>query len=130
MSSPEARPVEPHYSLEDAAARFFPGGTITKRSLQTEIDKGRLRAVKLAGKYVVSEGAIREMIEKATSCQDQQNLPGSTSVRRRVVQPSGSSCTVDANSAQDAVKATLQALKKRCANTSAKPMSHRPARGR
>ena len=127
MSDVDRRAVEPHYSLEDAAARFFPGGIITKRSLQTEIDKGRLRAVKLAGKYVVSESAIRELIEGATSCPDQPSPRVSTSAPRRDARPRGSSFTADANTAQDAVRATLRALKRPSDSISAKPTKRRLA---
>jgi hypothetical protein len=48
---------EPRY----AASRFFPGGRITERSLQTEIRKGRLRAELIAGKHFVTESAIQSM---------------------------------------------------------------------
>jgi len=32
--------VEPHYTLQEAVERFFPGGRISVRSLRTEIKKG------------------------------------------------------------------------------------------
>ncbi len=55
--------VEPHYTLREAVERFFPGGCITVRSLRTEIRKGRLRVTEVAGKFLVSESAIAEMLE-------------------------------------------------------------------
>lgn len=67
--------IEPHFSLADAAARFFPGRAITGRSLYTEIQKGRLRAIKVAGKYVVSASAIADML-KLCQCPDVDSRPG------------------------------------------------------
>ena len=55
--------VEPHFTLKEAVARFFPGGTLTVTSLRTEIAKGRLLATKPAGKILVTESAIAEMLK-------------------------------------------------------------------
>ena len=40
--------VEPYYSLEEAARKFFPGGKISARSLRTEIGHGNLPRIKIA----------------------------------------------------------------------------------
>jgi hypothetical protein len=59
-----ATTVEPHYTLRQAVAKFFPGGPLTVASLCNEIQKGRLRATMPAGKLLVTETAIAEMLEK------------------------------------------------------------------
>ena len=48
-------PLEPHYTLAEAVALFFPRGPLTVSSLRNEIRKGRLRATKPAGKLLVTE---------------------------------------------------------------------------
>jgi hypothetical protein len=50
--------VEPHYTLRQAAEKFFPNGPLTASSLRNEIRKGRLHAVMPAGKLLVTETAI------------------------------------------------------------------------
>ena len=77
MSHP-AKSVEPHYTLKEAIERFFPGGQLTVRSLRTEIRKGHLRAAVVAGKFLVSETAIHEMLE-ACVCRVSVNILVSTS---------------------------------------------------
>jgi hypothetical protein len=59
-----ATQVEPHFTLAEAVERFFPGGGITVRSLRTEIKEGRLSVIEVAGKFLVSERALAEMLEK------------------------------------------------------------------
>ena len=54
--------VEPHYTLRQAAEKFFPNGPLTATSLRNEIKKGRLLAVIPAGKLLVTETAIAEML--------------------------------------------------------------------
>jgi hypothetical protein len=54
--------VERHYTLKQAAENFFPNGPLTAASLRNEIRKGRLRAVMPAGKLLVTETAIAEML--------------------------------------------------------------------
>ena len=54
--------VEPHYTLKQAAEKFFPNGPLTAASLRNEIKKGRLHAVMPAGKLLVTETAIAEML--------------------------------------------------------------------
>jgi hypothetical protein len=63
MKNPTDR-VEPHFTLREAVEHFFPGGHVTVRSLRTEIKKGRLSVTEVAGKFLVSERAIAEMLEK------------------------------------------------------------------
>src|SRR5436190_24371913 len=86
--SERASTVEPHYTLKEAIERFFPGGDITMRSLRTEMRKGRLCVTEVAGKFLVSESAIAEMLEacKCRVLEDRQGcifgaerLRGSTS---------------------------------------------------
>ena len=55
--------VAPHYTLKEAVARFFPGGQLTVTSLRTEINKGRLQTILVAGKILVTESAIAEMLK-------------------------------------------------------------------
>ena len=54
--------VEPHYTLRQAVEKFFPTGPLTAASLRNEIKKGRLHAVMPAGKLLVTETAIAEML--------------------------------------------------------------------
>jgi hypothetical protein len=54
--------VEPHYTLRQAAEKFFPNGPLTAASLRNEIKKGRLHATMPAGKLLVTEAAIAEML--------------------------------------------------------------------
>ena len=92
--------VEPHYSLAEAVARFFPHGPLTVSSLRTEIRKGRLRVALVAGKYLVSESAIREMLEK---CRVTEKLPACSSGEPApIVAPNGLSETDRLKSAQAA----------------------------
>jgi hypothetical protein len=76
--------VEPHYSLEDAAKRFFPGGKITARSLRTEIENGCLPRKKIAGKLVTCATDIARMLELKT-CQGDQKALASTSEKPEVL---------------------------------------------
>jgi hypothetical protein len=54
--------VEPHFTLRQAAEQFFPNGPLTAASLRNEIKKGRLHATMPAGKLLVTETAIAEML--------------------------------------------------------------------
>jgi len=70
-----------YYSLAEAARRHFPDGRITARSLRTEIEKGRLRAIKIAGKLIVTDADIEAMIEAArrdaeTALRPRSAVPG------------------------------------------------------
>src|SRR5262245_21216788 len=111
---------EPRYTLTDAAAKFFPGGQITKRSLLTEIRKGRLRAECVAAKYLVTERAIKEMCEasalatsKYMTCHDRKNRLASTSGSPAPsTAQSGSSDPERQRLAREQAQRTLQRLKK------------------
>ena len=48
--------------MRQAAEKFFPNGPLTAASLRNEIKKGRLHAVMPAGKLLVTESAIAEML--------------------------------------------------------------------
>jgi hypothetical protein len=99
--------VEPHYSLDDAARKFFPSGNVTSRSLRTEIAKGFLLAIKVAGKLCVSEGAIKEMLER--KWQDDRRVRGYISgVVVEIDVPTGKSEMDRRRSAQAAALMTLK----------------------
>lgn len=55
--------IEAVYTLKQAAAKFFPNGPLTAASLRNEIRKGRLQATMPAGKLLVTETALIEMLE-------------------------------------------------------------------
>jgi hypothetical protein len=87
----QARPLEPHYSLGEAASRFFPGGKITGRSLRTEIGKGFLPRKEIACKLVTCASDIAKMLERK-QCREERKVRVCTSGRRTaLVGPSGSS---------------------------------------
>jgi hypothetical protein len=99
--------VPPLYSLAEAAARFFPG-SLTKRSLRTEIAKGRLQAVKIAGKHLVTEAAVAALINVAV-CEATNAAPKAPAVAiggRALAVPDG-------NRALSAALATIEQLKQR-----------------
>ena len=100
--------VEPHYTLQEAVDPFFPGGRITVRSLRTEIKKGRLQVTEVAGKFLVSESAIAEMLERCRQCPAAGTLPTFTSANDADDLLSGRSETERMRSAQAAARTTLQ----------------------
>ena len=63
VNIPSQAVVEPHYTLREAVARFFPGGQLTVSSLRREIIRGRLHATMPAGKLLVTESDIAEMLK-------------------------------------------------------------------
>jgi hypothetical protein len=101
--------LDTYYTLEEAAARFFPSGVVTKQSLRTEARKGRLRVTRIAGKDLVSERAIRAMLE-ACECPAERKAPDCSSGGGSARLDSGSSSTANVRSAQAAALRTLQAL--------------------
>lgn len=117
-----------HYSLAEAAARFFAGGKVTSRSLYTEIRKGRLRAALVAGKYVITEDDIRAMIEACRCPAAAASRPASTSAPGRDASPSGSSSTADASTPRAAAEMMIRELKHRSRRTSPAHGPQRPAR--
>ena len=123
--------VEQHYGLTQAARKFFPDGSVTRRSLLTEIGKGRLRATKVAGKYLVSESDIHAMLEacrcKGVDVGDESNLPDSISANGLEESQHLSFSTAHVKLAQASARANLAALKKPSktispANTDLKPV--------
>ena len=96
--------VERHYTLQEAIEHFFPGGYITVASLRTEIRKGRLRATEVAGKFLVSESAIAEMLERCRVLPSSPILPAN---ERRVASSSGLSETERIARAQAAASALM-----------------------
>ena len=81
LDSPMSQPFEPHYSLEQAVAHFFPHGPLTVCSLRTLIRQSKLQAFKVAGKLMVTESGIQEMLSQ---CRVIRNRPASTS-REKIV---------------------------------------------
>jgi hypothetical protein len=99
--------LEQHYSLDEAADRFFPGGRITGRSLRTEIERGRLPRKKIAGKLVTCESDLALMVKR---CQDEESRPVSISASREVTAvPVGSSLMERKRSAQAVLQKTSRA---------------------
>jgi hypothetical protein len=111
--SEETRTVEPHYTLQEAVDRFFPGGHITVRSLRTEIRKGRLRVTEVAGKFLVTERALVEMLEACRRCPAPESHRGfiSNDDDPRGAAP-GLSETDRLKHAQDAARITIAELAK------------------
>jgi len=101
--------VEPHYSLEEAASRFFPGGWITGRSLRTEIGNGFLPRKKIAGKLVTCASDVAMMLE-LKQCHEERKVHASTSsLRTALVAPSGLSRMERSASARAAALMTPKA---------------------
>jgi hypothetical protein len=114
-----ASSVEPHYSLREAVERFFPGGHITVRSLRTEIKKGRLRVVEVAGKFLVSESAIAQMLESCGLCRvPERPRASSYGAAAKIAVQSGTSATERIASARAAAELILPERKKRLPITS------------
>lgn len=111
--------VERHYTLKEAVARFFPGGALTVTSLRTEINKGRLLATMPAGKILVTESAIAEMLKSCAV--DSRHTSSSKNARARQAgekaspenATSGSSETDRIAKAQAAANMILKARSKR-----------------
>jgi hypothetical protein len=104
--------------LREAARRFFPDGTITYSSLRTEMQKGNLEVECVARKYLVTEAAIKRMLQGSAQCRAQKRDQGSTSATAPAAPPSGLSSTERtmadrSRSAQAAAQMTMQALTKR-----------------
>ena len=55
---------ERHYTLREAVETFFANGPLTIASLRSEIRKGRLEATMPAGKLLVTERALVEMLKR------------------------------------------------------------------
>lgn len=127
MGDEKLGPLEAYFTLAEAAQRFFPAGTVTQRSLRTEVMKGRLRVTRIAGKDFVSESAIRAMLEACT-CPARAKAQDSISGDIDTAPTSGSSSMARAKSAQTAARTTLQELSERLKATSRENTRRRMAR--
>jgi hypothetical protein len=118
---------KPLFSLAEAARRHFPCGTLKKSGLYSEIQKGRLKAVKIAGKLFVTDSDIQAMIE-AARCEPavRPKAQGSISASAQDAPPSGSSETERASIAQAAALRTARELTKRSKPTSPTNTPRRP----
>lgn len=110
---------EPDFLLADLAERH--GYKLSE--LRTERRKGRLKVMRIAGKLRSTDSAIREM---RRLCLEELKAPDCTSGEPGPTrsQP-GSSSTGDVKRAQDALQATVRALKKRSPTTSPTNTSRR-----
>jgi len=95
--------------LNVAAHLFFPAGGVTAGTLKREIRKGHLVPERIGGKYFVTRRAINEMRER---CRVTQKVPGSTSAPAEGERRVGLSATMATKLQRDAVKATVNKLKK------------------
>ena len=124
--------VERHYSLTQAARKFFPAGSITRRSLLTEIHKGRLQAKLVAGKYLVTESDIRNMLEactcKGVDAADAKSPQDYTFASAQEENQPTSLSTERVKLAQASARANLAALKKPLKPTSPENTDHKPVR--
>jgi hypothetical protein len=96
--------VEPVYTLKQAVEKFFPDGPLTVASLRHEIRKGRLQATMPAGKLLITERALVEMLER---CRVQPSNPILPASELRPGPLSGSSETERIARAQAAASALM-----------------------
>jgi len=115
--------LEPRYSLKQAIEKFFPNGPLTAASLRTEIRKGPLRPTRVAGKDLVTEADIAEMLERC-ACPTPARVLVSTSDAAKAASQCGPSSTSRLKSAQAAANAIAQELRKPSPNIS--PKNTRP----
>lgn len=102
-------------TLAVAALVAFPDQSMTARSLQGEIDRGRLIGEKIGGRWYTTTGHIRRMREL---CRANPKGLGSTSENERGDRPFLSSSTAGrAKSALDALRLTASGLKKHSPTT-------------
>lgn len=86
------------------------GSNVKARSLKTEIDRGRLKAIKIGGRLYVTETDLLEMIN---ACREQGSRPACT---REAID--GSSSTDQLNTAQASALTIAEELKQRSRHTS------------
>jgi hypothetical protein len=96
--------LERHYTLKQAAERFFGEGPITESTLRNAIRKGLLQATMPEGKLLVTEAWLVEWFDR---CRVQGSSPISTARERHQARSSGSSETERIASAQAAVSAVM-----------------------
>src|SRR5258705_12870674 len=94
----------PHYTLKQAAARFFADGPITVATLRNAIKKGLLQATMPEGKLLVTEPWLVEWLDQ---CRVQRSSPICSARGRRPARSSGSSETERIASAQAAASAVM-----------------------
>ena len=100
--------MEPVYTLKQAAEKFFPNGPLTVASLRNESRKGRLQATMPAGKLLITERALVEMLQR---CRVQRNHhDSSSSVPSARAPRSGLSETERIEKAHASIKATERAV--------------------
>lgn len=120
-------PLERHYTLSQACEELLAGTGLKVRSLRTEIAKGRLKPARVAGRLLVTESMLRDMME-AARCQDAAgSRPVSILESAPAASPSGSSGTEATNPALAAALKTVRELKERSRATSRRGTSRRPA---
>lgn len=100
------------YRLDEAVRLFFPPGAITVKSLRNEALRGRLQIFRLAGKLFVTADAIMAMLERC-KCPVQENPQDYISANTNTAPRAGSSLMDREKRAQDALKLTFPARKKR-----------------
>ncbi len=119
------------YTLSEASKQLL-AGRVSRRTLAEEIRAGRLEASYLGGRYLVTESAVADLLNRrkvqpgGDRCRDDASLRGSGSGgREETATPSGSSSTEENRLRQAAARASLAALKKRSPTTSHKATVHR-----
>lgn len=109
-------------TLAEAVAVFYPQGPLTVSSLRTEIRKGRLLAVQVAGRLYVTPARLKGLFEpRADPWHVDQKAPGcilGKAASTGGLTTSGSSVTDRRKSAQAALQAALRTLNKPSPNTS------------
>ena len=120
--APADTEIERVFTLKEAVETFFPGGTWTVTSLRTEIRKGRLRPMRIAGKLCVTASSIREMLAQ---CRERPVLHVSTSGPDRAEVGTTSSSIVDENLALAAARMSANRLKSHSRVTSQRSTGHR-----
>jgi hypothetical protein len=104
-------------TLREAAAQL--GGGLCESSLRREIRKGRLTARNVAGRLLVTDADLCEMVERCRVGVG-QSRQGCTSGRVKAESRSGSFSTDHSNSGLAAAQATARELKKPSQSTSPK----------
>ena len=103
------------YPLHEAIKKFFAGTGVQERDLQKEVKRGRLILTKIDNRVLVSEDALKEMLKV---CQEKNPPPDSTLSKMPDGPPCGSSSTVAARSALDALNQQAGKLRSGSPNTS------------
>ena len=101
--------MDPVYTLKQAAERFFPNGPLTVASLRNEIRKGRLQATMPAGKLLVTERALVEMLQRCRVAPSHHDC--TLNARSADAVPCGLSATERIERAQASIRATERLLK-------------------